>query len=317
MNSHGTVPKRLATPSQTGEVCGVLAQCIPGKFSFEDAEAIIGNKSPFMNDVRVVFARHRAELMIERIVELERGNSRTFFGQTFNLTAFEQKLREYGEEKIRRWKSLGMEVHFLPPIAMAQDAEFPGWEVKPQKEYYKWVEQGKIFYCNLEGVLIERPVCQLRGITVLIDTRLKPAYQDGKQMWENDENFLGPIIEKLREQGKFAKYEHGSQFSRFGISANEWEEHLKPASVELLGLQFHQVRLERAIEANVIPQLFPHMPRKDDGKTDTSVWYEEFFQDRDGRLRGGRSDFGGLANVGWSDSGDRWQRESVRPLAVL
>lgn len=270
---------------------------------------------------RAFGAMEGEERWFKQILRKERKHHRDFFGRVFgrvfDLTPFEQKLREYGEEKIRWWKSLELEVHFLPPVLMTQGVEFSGWEVKPQKEYYKWVEEGKIFYCNSEGVLIERPVYQLRGITVLIDTRLKPSYQDGKQMWENDENFLGPIIEKLREQGKLAKYEHGPQSSRFGISANEWEEHLKPALVEFLGLQFHQVRLERAIEANVIPQLFPHMPRKDDGKTDTSVWYEEFFQDRDGRLRGGRSDFGGLANVGWSDSGDRWQRESVRPLIVL
>ena len=49
----------------------------------------------------------------------------------------------------------------------------------------------------------------------------------------------------------------------------------------------------------------------------TWVWYEEYFEDRSGRLCGGHSAYGGLGYVVWDEARFRWRRRSFRPLAVL
>ncbi|MCG2808859.1 MAG: hypothetical protein L6275_00745, partial [Candidatus Portnoybacteria bacterium] len=73
------------------------------------------------------------------------------------------------------------------------------------------------------------------------------------------------------------------------------------------------------IEANVIPQLYTDMPRKDDGNTNTWVWFEEYFKGRVRRPGGGRSSgYGGLADVCCSWSAYHWYSHgSFRPLIVL
>lgn len=320
MNSHETVPKekRLATPGQVGEVCGALNQCVPGELSFDDAEAIIGNKGLFMGDIRAVFIKHKAIPLVDRIMEKEREYHQAFFGRIFNLSAFEATLRKYGEEKIREWRRLGLEVHFLPPIAMAQDTEFPGWKVRPEDDFYKWMKNGGIRRLWDGCLEVDKEAHYLGGITVLIDTRCKPAYDDGQQMWEND-NLLGPIIKSQRDAGEIPTYEHGPQSSRFGISVEpggDWDK-VKPALAMSLGLKADRVRLERTIEANVISQMFLDMPRAKDGHNSTSVWLEEFFLDSSKRLYGGQSSSDDLGYVYWDDSSVRWQIRSVRPLAVL
>ncbi len=255
------------------------------------------------------------EFWLEKILAQERACHLAFFGQEFDLTKFADTLRKYGESKIRFWTKLLLEPHFLPEVVMSQDASFKGWKVKPESRYYEKAAGGKIFR-NINGQLVvDKEPFKLEGITVLIDTRLKPRYNDGKQMYEND-NLLGPIIEKLRKNGSITKYEYGSQSSRFGTSAdNEWGERIKPAFAEFLSVS--RVLLEPAIVANIIPQLYPYMPRKDDGNTDTWVWYEEYFEGRDRRLGGGYSGLGGLAHVHWHYSGGHWRSRSLRPLAVL
>lgn len=253
----------------------------------------------------------------EAILTRERQVHQDFFGREFNLAHFRATLEKYGSEVITRWQELGLEPHFLPPVAMSRDTSFPGWKVKPENWYYEKVAEGKILHWQPNGSLVsDQEAFRLEGITVLIDTRLKPHYRDGKQMYKND-NLLGPIIERLRQEGRIARYEHGLQSSRFGVSAKEWENQIKFFLAEFLGPEVSQVRLERAIEANVIPQLYPYMPRKDDGRTNTWVWYEEYFGDGSVRLLGGDSGRGGLAAVGCHSSGFLWRRRSFRPLAVL
>ena len=251
------------------------------------------------------------------ILTRERQCDETFFDMGFDLEEFRKTLQKYGQKKIQEWQKLGLEPHFLPAISMNQDTKFRRWRVKPDEWYFWETAEGKILRQQPDGKLIvDKKAFKLEGITVLIDTRLKPAYSNGKQMYKND-NLLGSIIEKLRKDEKIAGYDCGSQSSRFGISTDEWEREVKPALSELLGLDVSQVRLEKAIEANVIPQLYPYMLRKDDGKTNSWVWYEEFFGDRDRRLGGGDSDDGGLANVDRRFSDDHWISDSVRPLIVL
>ncbi len=219
---------------------------------------------------------------LQEIINVERQCHHNFFGQEFNLAEFEATLRRYGRKRIKSWQRLGLEPHFLPKVSLMTGDDYPGWRVKPESWFYQRQVEGKLCLDN-NGVLDKVLTVELTGITVLIDARLKPDYRDGKQMWEDDTLF-GLLIADLRKDRKIAKYEHGPQSSRFGVSANEWQEHIRPALASKLGLDVQQLRLEYAIEANVIPQLYPQMPRKNDGKTNTSVWYEEYFEGRGDRL---------------------------------
>jgi len=228
---------------------------------------------------------------------------------------FEKILRKYGRKKIKEWQGLGLEPHFLPKVSMMLGNDYPGWKVKPKKWFYDMLAQGKILR-DINGQLEPVTKAELPGATVLIDTRLKPVYKNGVQMWEGD-NLLGLLIADLRKEGKIAKYDYGPQSSRFGVSANEWQEYVRPALANRLGLEPRQLRLECAIEANVIPQLYPYMPRKDDGKTNTWVWHEEYFGGGGPRLHGGVSDCGGLAGVHYNDAGRHWSYGAFRPLAAL
>jgi len=252
---------------------------------------------------------------LTKILTAERRAHRAFFGGVFDLTEFANTLKKYGRKKVRFWRSLGLEPHFLPRMSMLAGNDYDGWKIKPEEWFFKKQVEGKLFR-NVGGELKKILTLELEGITVLIDTRLKPVYDNGRQMWEND-NLLGEIIESARKSGRIEKYENGQQSSRFGVSANEWEVAIRPALAAKLGLEINQVRLETTTERNAIPQIYPHMPRKDDGKTDTSVWVEENLESRDYRLNGGNSVHGGLARVGYFGAGHHWSSGSFRSLAVL
>jgi hypothetical protein len=252
---------------------------------------------------------------LTKILNAEREHHRNFFGREFDLAEFEKTLRKYGRKKIKVWQNFGLEPHFLPKVSMMTGDDYPGWKVRPEEWFYKKQVEGKLFL-DSGGCLEKVLTVELKGVTVLIDSRLKPAYRDGKQMWEGD-NLFGLLIADLRKEGKIAKYEYGPQSSRFGVSSDEWQGHVRPALANRLGLDLQQLRLEYAIEGNVIPQLYPHMPRKDDGKTNTWVWYEEYFEGRDYRLDGGNFGLGGLARVSDGTVGHHWRYRSFRSLEVL
>ena len=266
---------------------------------------------------RIVEGKFKTEKWLEESLVKEKQYHQAFFGQEFDLTEFQETLQKYGQAKIQEWQKLGLEPHFLPEVSMAQGASFPGWKVKPEDWYYQNVANGKILRQQPDDKLVvDKEAYKLEGMTVLIDARRKPSYTGGTQVYEND-NLLGEIILELRQKGEIADYQTGPRNSRFNVSANEWEKEIKPALAGFLGLKVSQLRLERVVEANVIPQLYPDIPRKDDGSTNTWTWYEEFFGDRDSRLLGGHSGNGGLANVYYDLADDHWRNRSFRPLAVL
>lgn len=248
------------------------------------------------------------------VLELERACHLAFFGQEFDLTEFKATLKGYEPEKVKIWLALDLEPHFLPRVAMIRDANFPGWKVRPNDWYWQQLAAGKILR-NHSGELVADELAELEGIAVLVDTRLKPKYKNGKQMWEGD-TLLGSILIQLREESKIMKYD-GTQDSRFGVSADEWEDEVKPVFAERICLPANQVLLEPVIVANAAPQIYSYMPRKDDGKTDTWVWYGEYFEDRFHRLYGGNSDDSGLVSVGCDGARFHWDDGSFRPLAVL
>jgi hypothetical protein len=298
------------------EFAGAVVACLPRTLLSETMEMYKEDRGRLRTLLANAFAEAgnpKKPGWLTKILDAEREAHRNFFGKEFDLTEFENKLRQYGRMRIRQFRQLGLEPHYMPPVAMLKDSDWPGWKIKPEEWFFMQTAAGKILRAiNGELVAIKEP--RLEYKTVLIDTRLKPAYDDGKQMYEND-NLLGQIIADLRQNGKIQDYQ--IRQSRFNVSAREWEEHIKPALAEKLGLPASQVRLETTMERNVIPQLYKHMPRQSDHQTNTSVWCEEYFEDRGSRLDGGNSDYGGLANAFRDDSGSHWGCCSFRPLAVL
>ncbi len=238
-----------------------------------------------------------------------------FFGRDFDLTPFITTIKDYGKKLVTYWKGLGFEPIFLPEVLMSRDADYPGWKIKLKEWLYEQSDAKQLLRLR-DNKLVVANAYQLENITALVDTRCKPAYDNGCQVYQVD--CLEPIIERLRQQRTLTDYTAGPRGSRFGISADgECEQVLKPAVAELLKLAPEKLRLETIIEANVIPQMCLDLPRKEDGITNTSVWYEEYYQSRERRLGGGVSDVSGLAYVRCDVAGDRWDYRSVRFLAVL
>ncbi|HLB95342.1 MAG TPA: hypothetical protein VJK26_00355 [Patescibacteria group bacterium] len=254
---------------------------------------------------------------LDRLIQAENDAHRAFFGQTFDLAQFAATLEHFGEDRIGQWAKLGLEPHFFPVCLFQPDARIRGWKVKPEAWFWQQVANGAIKRRNASGELETVQEVRFDGATLLVDTRCKPLFDDGRQMFQNDEECLGIIMKTLRVEGRVAHYDYGPQESRFGASSREWDEQIRPAleaCPEFEGVAF---RLERVIEANAVPQIYKRMPRKKDGQTNTWVWYEEFFGGASYRLDGGYSGSGGLARVHCVDVDDHWSYGAVRPVGVL
>jgi len=256
---------------------------------------------------------------INEFVAKEKATHIAFFGgaiaSRFDYSILEETLKQYGQAKVAKWDGLGLRVAFLPPVKMKQDSRFPGWNVKPEKWFYEQIAAGEIEEKSLWLGNAEKG-----GEVDLFDPRCKPNHNKGKQMWEGDENFLGPIIEGLRNGGKIAHYEYGPQSSRFGVSVIEAEQHVypDPALANLLGFNPEQVIMsEGVVQGSYLSQAYPGLPRFKDGQTNTLVWFRERLEGGRYRLYGGDSDWGGRAYVSYDSVGCRWRYISCLPLVVL
>jgi len=245
------------------------------------------------------------------ILEAERKAHLAFFGQEFGLLMFAEKLKKIGPKKIAWWKRNFFEVHCPPPHVFKQGVNLPGMEIAIPDNYYRELANGNVFR-DVNGELIKIDKAETEGVTVLIDTRLKPAYDSGVQMWKRD-GIVGGVMKKLRKDGRITNYY--SRNSRFNSSADHEMNFILQAAASALKVK--SCRLETTTERIVIPQLYRHMPRKDDGKTNTSIWCDEFYRYRRDRFGGGNSDCGGLADVYADGAGYRWRSRSFRFLAVL
>ncbi len=76
MRTHETV--RKATSGQRDDLCATFAQCIPEDLGFDDAQAIIGSKGPFMVEIRRVFAKYHTQAVKQAIVKWQ-----TFYWDEF------------------------------------------------------------------------------------------------------------------------------------------------------------------------------------------------------------------------------------------
>lgn len=290
-----------------------IAENLPDGLSEEDAIHWIENSSELSSGLSSLLVRSEVN-WLDHLLQAEDVAHRAFFGQTSDLTQFAATLERFGEERVRLWTKDCREPHFLPKQVFSADTKLRGWKVKPEPWFWQKIADGKIMRRDAAGKLAVVKEVGFDGVTLLIDTRCKPAYTDGSQMFAND-GLLGGVIKTLRAEGKIASLNPSD--SRFCISSREWDEQIRPALETLPEFAGVSFRLELAIEANVIPQMYKRMPRRKDGQTDTRVWYEEFFEDALNRLNGGYSGRGGLASVYYSGVDDRWNYRAVRPVGVL
>lgn len=319
---------KTVTPISAPQMGELASQLHRAGYGSEDIDRLRANMPRFTGLLDDLAGRNNpllTDTWLDALVAAEQTALRAFLGVEVNLHDFQKTLAHYGQERLQAWKELGLEPHFLPSVTLTRSSDLPGWKVKPNDWYWEELEAGNLLrpggsfyeYRDATGELKSVRQAKFAGTTLLVDTRLKPRYKDGKQMWPSDKPYLGGILAKLRKEGKIQSYQYGPPSSRFGVSANEWEEHVLPALAELLGLQPHQLRLETALEANIIPQLYGHMARSKDGTTNTWTWYEERFESAEGRLHGGYSGCGGLAFVYWRYATGRGDYLSFRPLGVL
>lgn len=262
------------------------------------------------------------EETVRLILANERKYHKAFFGKIFDLTAFMRVLKDYGPEDLARWTSLYLEPHFLPEVDILPWNDFPGWRIKIGKLFYEAAgSNGSKIMCRQENDVLghDHKFYKLPGRTVLIDTRLK-----NHKMMDND-MLMGDIMIWLRRERRIKTFRELPLSSRFGPSSNDWDQQIRPALIKALGFKPRQVRLEKVVEANTIPQIYPHMPRLNDGKFQTEVWCEEFCAEpckescctSINRFSGGIERYGGLSYFSPMDRSDRWMQRAFRPIFVL
>ncbi|MBL7054063.1 hypothetical protein ISS06_02610 [Patescibacteria group bacterium] len=263
------------------------------------------NPDKVLNALQLIIEGHsvkpRSTEWVDEIVEAERRHHFKFFGTNPRLDMFAETIEYYGVKKIVKWGRIGLEPHFLPAIDLSIHNDLPGWKIKPSKWFYSQNKQAKILRRSFDEFIEANALLlgENNGNVVLIDTRCKPnRRRQNKQIYEND-NLLGYIISKLRHKNEITPYDkYVPKMSRFGISAREFDESIRPRLAKKIGIAKNQIRLERVIEANIIPQLYSYMPRREDKNTDTFVWHEERFKgNKSIQGFGGSSVYGGLTNI--------------------
>lgn len=236
----------------------------------------------------------------------------------WNNELFVKAAELYGREWVHYWECrLLLRFSALPITGPHQGADV-WWRIKPCDWFYHRVAAKKVGRIVDDRFQPDREVFELLGEIVLIDTRRKPIYKNGRQMWEFDEHFCGRVLKQLRKSGDILRYKHGSQKSRFGVDAgSSWREHFRPELAKLLNLDPFRVRLERVVEANAISQFYSDLPRTQDDTTDTWVWCEEYFEDANCRLFSNGTADSGRTAVEFGDPDLGRSDRSFRPLAVL
>ena len=225
----------------------------------------------------------RVESLNTPLMKQEAATLKAFFGESITVPPLP---REITPERIKNWERMGFELHYLPPIDMTEDADFPGWGKKPKHWFYKEIAAGRI----------AKYTTMLPGAWVLVDGRQKPDYADDA-MYDHDP--LAPVLEDLNRRGVISQSNYdGTKLdprSRFGLSPADFTKpEVMNAFAKALDLKPGQASLTETIVWNVLANI--HHPEW--GTTDTSEWQKET-RGSGGRLVSGGSDLGGASDVLW------------------
>ncbi|MBN2585454.1 hypothetical protein JXA59_02295 [Patescibacteria group bacterium] len=222
-------------------------------------------------------------------------------------------LNQCGAELVAQLEAYGFMFVITADVTWTASTWPTGW-VKPNDWYWQVLNGGRVIGSD------DKPIeaCRLLGHILLIDTRQKPRYAGGHQRWKDDV-FMEALIGYLQDRKLLLVNDNAGRGSRFYLSRNDYTNVVAPAFVEALqqlGVPVQTARLEYCPEHSALCQLF-NSPRKDNGKTNTWLWFQEYLDSSEGSLGGGDSDDGGLADVGYDDSGGRWDYASGSLVAVL
>ena len=240
----------------------------------------------------------RVESLNTPLMKQEAATLKAFFGEPISVPPLPHEITP---ERIKNWERMGFELHYLPPIDMTLDADFPGWEKKPHRLFYEEIADGNL----------PKDATLLPGAWVLVDARQKPSYAKGAQMYDHDP--LAPVLEDLNRRGLISQSDYYGKKkldprSRFGLSPEDFEKpEVMNAFAKALDLKPGQASLTEAIVWNVLANI--HHP--DWGTTNTAEWQKETLRSGE-RLISGSSDLGGASYVSWRDGPD--EDLGFRPL---
>ena len=234
---------------------------------------------------RIVVAQEK--LLVEQRDVVERFRGKEVFPEP------PKALLEFVERTAEQ--SFTFEPYLEPDLMFSQDADYPGWRVRPNLYFWDLIKSGRL----------SPDAARLSLGWVAMEAIRRPPYDGGMQMYENDP--LAPKLEQLRNDGKIAVpywCKHMLSTSRFGISAEEIDNHIVPVFARLSQIE-DQIKVGK-IKAGIPPYMAfnyrGNTAHPEWGETNTSEWFAD--ETRDGyRLFGGSSDRGGLANVDDGDPG--------------
>jgi len=216
------------------------------------------------------------------LITIEKETIIKYFGEELGKTIEVPPLpAEITSEQLEFWEQNQLALHYSPGVEITKDNTFPGQTKKLDADIYKWIVEAKI----------SPEAAKLPKGWILIDTRAKPNYASGDQMYEND--LLAPVLEKLRLAGYISSFKQTS--SRFNISADELNKaEVQIALAETLKIKLEQLDLPPATLYNYLGNAFyPEW-----GETNTWEWFQEEYSGGR-RLDGGLSGAGGLSGVGY------------------
>ncbi|RKY03450.1 hypothetical protein DRP77_06060 [Candidatus Poribacteria bacterium] len=247
------------------------------------------------------------EIDPERIAAEEGEAQSYFFGEEvkFKPESFEPYL-----DQIKRCARFGLRPHVLLPKRFEEGATYPGWRVRLERWIYSKVEEGSL----PPGTLNLSPLGD-RPALVMVDPRMKPNYQGGKQMYRDDE-LIGGILEELRRNGVIPYRRYIDPKSRYAISWIELHQFVLPEIARAMGVRRDRIRLPRLVEFNFLSNCF--YPQWYQGNT--WEWFEDRVRSPIGEecLFGGKFSFAAMATsvyTNWAEA--RSDRIGFRPIVIL
>lgn len=247
-------------------------------------------------------------LVIRKLILCEQASNKRFFGEAYEHVPPPPK--EATLERISEWKEQGFELKYIPAICLIDIEEDPPGvitQVKARDDIPNWKKKPTGFFDRIQSKNLTKAAGNLPGGWILVDTRPKPNYDNGTQMYEHDP--LAPALAELNRKGIITQMSYNggtalSRESRFGLSPNELAKpEVRQAFADVLHLDPSQLSLQSALIFNILGNRdYPEW-----GETDTSEWFGDTYGVGVGsrRLFGGSSGVGGLSVVNSCDLGLR------------